>query len=84
MLVTDYSLIIHDQADLDMVSISTDIGKSTEEIYFDNIASVNYEGGKFWVNRVDGQGESWPSEREPDDALDDIQNRVREYKRSAA
>lgn len=84
MVVTDYSLVIHDDADLDMISASASVGKSTEEIYYDSIASVNYEDGKFWVNRTDGQGHSWPSEREPDDALDDIQRRVREYKRTSA
>lgn len=84
MVVTDYSLIIHDDAKLNTPSVSSNIGKSTEEIYYDSVASVNYEDGEFWVNRTDGRGHSWPSEREPDDALDDIQQRVREYKRSSA
>ncbi|MEA5387251.1 hypothetical protein VB779_09430 [Haloarculaceae archaeon H-GB11] len=47
MVVTDYSLTIHDDAELNMVNLSTDIGKSTEEIYYDTISSMNYENGVF-------------------------------------
>jgi hypothetical protein len=45
---------------------------------------VNYKDGKFWINRTDGRGHSWPSERKPDDALAEIQQRLRDYKRQAA
>jgi len=86
MLVTDYSLIVHEGNELDMVDLSAEISQSTEEIYFDQVASVNYEpdNNEFWVNRADGHGMSWKSDREPDDALDDIQRRVRDYKRQSA
>lgn len=91
ILVTDYSLTIHDGNELDMMWLSADISESTEEIYYDQIASVNFEPtdnddekGKFWVNRSDGHGNSWSTDRKPDNALDDIQQRVREYKRQAA
>lgn len=83
MIVTDYSVIIHDGNELDMVNLKMKINDSTEEIYFDQVSSVNYQDGEFWINRSDGHGNSWPSEREPDDALDDIQGRVRNYKRQA-
>ncbi|MFC4449814.1 hypothetical protein [Halorussus aquaticus] len=91
LLVTDYSLTIHDGNLLDMVKLDTDISESTEEIYFDQIASVNFEPsenddekGQLWVNRSDGHGNSWSTDRKPDNALDDIQQRVRDYKRQSA
>jgi len=91
LLVTDYSLTFHDSNHLDMVKLNTDISESTEEIYFDQIASVNFEPsenddekGQLWVNRSDGHGNSWSTDRKPDNALDDIQKRVREYKRQSA
>jgi hypothetical protein len=82
MLVTDVSVIIHDGNTLDMPSLSAEITDSTEEIYYDQLASVNYTDGEFWINRSDGFGTSWESDREPDDALADIQQRVRNYKRT--
>jgi len=81
MLVTDFSVTIHDGNELDMISRTAEIADSTEEIYFDQISSVNYTDGEFWINRADGHGHSWESDREPEDALDDIQQRVRDYKR---
>lgn len=74
-----------------MMWLSATISESTEEIYYDQIASVNFdpseaddEEGEFWVNRSDGRGNSWETGRKPENALDDIQQRVRDYKRQAA
>ena len=74
-----------------MMWLSATISESTEEIYYDQIASVNFEPseddddkGEFSVNRSDGEGNSWETDRKPENALDDIQQRVRDYKRQAA
>lgn len=83
MYVADVSLTVHDGNELDMVRLKPEINDSTNEIFYDQVAGVYYDDGKFWVNKSDGYSQSWESEREPDDALDDIQNRVREYKRRA-
>ncbi|CQH55242.1 uncharacterized protein HHUB_2205 [Halobacterium hubeiense] len=86
LVVTDHSLIIHDDAELEMPSLNEEIGDSTEEFYFDSIASVNYDSDErqFWVNLADGHGRSWPSDRKPEDCMEDVQKRLRDYKRQAA
>lgn len=86
LVVTDHSLIIHDEAKLEMPMLNEHIGDSTEEFYFDSISSVNYDSDdrKFWVNLTDGHGRSWPSDRKPEDCLEDLQMRLRDYKRQAA
>lgn len=86
LVVTDHSLIVHDDAELSMPLLDEEIGDSTQEFYYDSISSVNYdsEERQFWVNLTDGHGQSWPSERKPEDCLEDLQTRLREYKRQAA
>ena len=71
--------------------LSATISESTEEIYDDQIASMNFEPsedddekGELSVNRSDGEGNSWKTNRKPVNALDDIQQRVRDYKQQAA
>lgn len=91
IIVTDYSLIIHDGNTLDMMWLSATISDSTEEIHYDQISGVNFEPteaddeeGEFSVNRSDGEGNSWETDWKPENALDDIQQRVRDYERRAA
>lgn len=85
MVVTDYSVTIYDGNHLDLPKLDADLSESTEELYFDQIGGVNYDDAaqEFWINRTDGKGNSFPSKREPEDALSDLQTRIREYKRQA-
>jgi len=83
LVVADYSVTIHDGNSIRMPTLETNISDSTTEIYYDQIASVEYDeqGQKFHIKGVDGETTSWPCEREPDGVLSDLQHRVREYKR---
>jgi hypothetical protein len=83
LVVADYSVTIHDGNSIRMPTFETNISNSTTEIYYDQIASVEYDeqAKKFHIQGVDGETTSWPCEREPDGVLSDLQQRVRDYKR---
>lgn len=86
LIVDDSLLLVHDSATLDLPNLTWKIGDSTNEFYYDQISGVNYnpyedrEGGEFWVNISDGQGQSWQTTSDANDALRAVQDKVRAYK----
>lgn len=80
LVVGDSSASIHGGVYLDMKGRGTRIDDTTEEVYYDQVTSVQYEDGALQIATSDGETMSYPSTREPTDALADLQNRVREYK----
>ena len=80
LVVGETSVAVHDVADLDMVNLNEKIGNATQELYFDQIGSVNYDAPHFQIKTADGDVLQYQSSRKPDDALYDLQQRIRAYK----
>lgn len=86
LVVGESFIVIHDSATAKLASREVSVGDSTNEIYYDQVAGVNYNpdsgaGGTFWINQSDGHGHSWDTQSDASDALRAVQDRVREYKR---
>lgn len=80
LVVGDASLAVHEDAILELDMLTADVGTKSREYYFDSITSVNYEDPHFQIKTSDGSTDQYESTREPDDALYDLQERLREYK----
>jgi hypothetical protein len=80
LLVSDNSAAIHEGVGLDMVSREPYLNDDTREVYYDQITSVRYKRPTLEIGTSDGGTLSYRSSREPDDALNDLQARVRSYK----
>jgi hypothetical protein len=80
LVVGDSSVAIHQGVGIDMEGREPYLKDSTKEIYYDQIASVSYDRPKLQITTSDGGVLEYQSSREPDDALNDITNRVRAYK----
>jgi len=72
---------VHDDARVYMVSRTYSVGNDVNELYYDQITGVNYTDGKIVISLNDGRDASYPSSTEPDDALNSIRERLREFKR---
>lgn len=86
LVIGESFLVIHDSATAKLASREVSVGDSTNEIYYDQVAGVNYNpdsgaGGTFWINQSDGHGHSWDTQTDASDALQAVQDRVRDYKR---
>lgn len=81
LIVTDSSVAVYDDTELDMVQLNADVGTSTREMYFDQISTVNYSEPYLELKTSDGDTLQYHSSRKPNDAMHDIQERLREYKR---
>lgn len=80
--VGESSVAIHDDAYLKMPLLDDHIGKGTTELYFDQITSVNYDEPYLEIKSADGELLQYKSTRKPNDAMYDIQDRIREFKSS--
>lgn len=83
LIVTDSSVAIYDDTELDMMMLDADVGTGTREMYYDQISTVNYSKPYLELKTSDGDTMQYLSSRKPNDALHDIQTRLREYKRTA-
>lgn len=80
LLVGESSLAVHDGAVLQLDRLAADIGPKTREYYYDSVTSVTYDAPFFEIKTADGGTDQYRSSREPDDALYELQNRLRAYK----
>lgn len=80
LLVGESSVAIHGGVVLDMVGRSSIINDDTRELFYDQITGVSYERNQLLIRTSDGGKLTYPTSREPTDALETLQNRVREYK----
>jgi len=90
LLVEDNLLLAHSDATIDIPGLAWKVGDSTTEFYYDQVTNINYEptddddeAGEFWINLSGGHGEAYESTRKPDDALSEVQTRLRRYKQSS-
>lgn len=80
LLVGDTSVTVYEGVGLDMARRTPYLSNQSTEIYYDQVSSVTYRGGELVIKTSDGDSLGYASTRSPDDALNDIQTRVREYK----
>ena len=81
VIVGDSSMLVYDDAKLELDRLHADFGSGTREFFFDSVASVNYDAPYFEIKLVDGDQAQYRSSRKPDDVLHELQRQVREYKR---
>lgn len=84
LIVGESSVAIHDDTYLIMDELNAHVGSNTTELYYDQISSVNYDEPHLQIKTGDGNTLQYECTREPNDALYDIQNRIREFKSAAA
>ena len=80
LLVGENSAAIHEGVELNLKGRSTSVSQGSRELYYDQIASVSYDGDALSIQTSDGENLSYPSTRKPTGALEDLQNKVRAYK----
>lgn len=80
LIVGDSSVAINEGIGLNMVSRRASLDDDTQELYYDQISSVSYSRPNLEIATSDGGTLQFKSTRSPDDALNDLQNRLREYK----
>lgn len=80
LLVGDTSVTVYEGVGLDMSSRVPYLSDQSTEVYYDQVSSVTYEDGELRIKTSDGDSLRYASTRSPDDALSDLQSRVREYK----
>lgn len=82
IIVGESSLLVYDDAKLQLDRLHSELGTGTREFFFDSIASINYDRPYFEIKLVDGDSAQYRSTRKPDAVLHDLQQRLRQYKRS--
>jgi hypothetical protein len=83
LLIDDASVEIHEGVGLDMSERAPYLNDESREVYYDQVSSVSYTRPVLEINTADGDTLEYRSSREPDDALNDLQHRIRTYKTEA-
>lgn len=81
LIVGNSSMAVFDDAELELNLLRLEVGQRSREFFFDSITSVNYQDPYFQLKTADGETNQYISTRKPDDALYDLQNRLRDFKR---
>ena len=66
---------------IDFESLKYRSGEVSSEFYYDQVTSIDHERGSLVVHTSDGQAHEFDSGEVPRQAIDDLQDRVRRYKR---
>ncbi len=78
--VGESSASIHHGSVVRMRTREAEIGEGTEEVYYDQISSVGYDGRRLRIRTADGEAVNVVTSGKPTDAVDEIDERLREYK----
>lgn len=84
LLVGDSSLSLHHGSTVDMVTREEEISNSTKELYYDQVASVDYESPFLKIRMSDGQVVKIVTSGKPVEVIDEIEDRLRRYKTSGS
>jgi hypothetical protein len=82
VLVGDSSLSLHHGSTIDMVSGEEEMSNSTKELYYDQVASVDYEEPYLKVRMSDGQVVKIVTSQKPQELIEEIEKRLQRYKGS--
>ncbi len=80
LLVGESSLSLHHGSSVDMVTREIEIGDGTKELYYDQVASVDYDEPFVKIRMSDGEEIRIVSSGKPEELLDGVQRKVQEYK----
>lgn len=84
LLVGDSSLSLHHGSTVDMVARDSEVSDSTKELYYDQVASVDYEEPYLKIRMSDGQVVRIVTSGKPVDVIAEIEGRLQTYKGSPA
>lgn len=82
LLIGDSSLSLHHGSTVDMVRHKEKISDSTKELYYDQVASVDYEEPFLKIRMSDGQVVKIVTSGKPVEVIDEIEDHLRRYKTS--
>lgn len=80
LITGESSLLIYDDAKLQLDLLQVNLGTSTREVYFDSVTSVNYDKPFFELRLSNGERIKHRSSRKPDDVLHELQQKIRNFK----
>lgn len=80
--VGDTSVTFYDDTALDMMNLNVRFDTNTQEIFYDQVSGVQYNEPFLEVKNSANETMDFRSSRKPDDAMNLLQNRVRNYKRA--
>ncbi|MFP4174284.1 MAG: hypothetical protein ACLFSW_00700 [Halobacteriales archaeon] len=84
LLIGDSSLSLHHDSTVDMVTREEDISNSTKELYYDQVASVDYEAPFLKIRMSDGQVVRIVTSGKPVEVIAEIEERLARYKASGS
>ncbi|MCX2817924.1 hypothetical protein EGH25_00930 [Haladaptatus sp. F3-133] len=82
LLVGESSLSLHHGSTVDMVRRDEEVSNSTKELYYDQVASVDYETPFLKIRMSDGQVVKIVTSGKPVEVIDEIEERLMRYKSS--
>ena len=82
LLIGDSSLSLHHGSTVDMVRREEEISDSTKELYYDQVASVDYEEPFLKIRMSDGQVVKIVTSGKPVGVIEEIEDHLRRYKTS--
>lgn len=80
LLVGESSVCLHYGSEVDMASQEAEISDSTKEIYYDQISSVDYGGERLRIGSADGGTVKVVTSEKPVELIEEVDERVQEYK----
>ncbi|MDY6779285.1 MAG: hypothetical protein SV760_01810, partial [Halobacteria archaeon] len=80
LLVGNASLLLHHGSRVDMVKRESYVSDSTKELYYDQVASVDYNDPYLEIRFSDGETFRFISAEKPESVLEDVQTKLQEYK----
>lgn len=80
LMVGDSSVTFYEDAYLSMEDLEAYIGENTREFFYDQITGVHFNNPYLEIKTSTGDTIRFESSSAPDDALNSIQNRLRQYK----
>jgi hypothetical protein len=78
--VSASSVEIHHGSVIDMESRAVDVGEGTEEVYYDRISSVGYDGRRLRIRTADGEPVNVVTSEKPGELLKEVRENLRAYK----
>ena len=84
VLVGESSVGVHHGSFVDTVSRTVEVSNGTEEVYYDQISSVGYDGRRLRIRTADGGSVNVVTSEEATEVVDEIEERLRKYKAKSA
>jgi len=79
-LVGESSVCLHYGSEVDMASQEVKMSDNTKELYYDQISSVDYGGERLRIRSADGGTVSVVTSEKPVELMEEIDERIQEYK----